>query len=498
MDINHLSPKTRDLTRTTDPTLSLRAGDRFSAAVLEVGDNGRDAMIAFGRFQAYARLPLPVVTGQEINLRVISAGQGLRLVMVPPDGGTKSAPAAGALTVDPFEMLSDKSAISTGLRALTPGSTLQGRITGFAKDGQLLVDFGEFKAFAKVDIPVRQGQTLMLSVNPGDQGLSLSVAGAQIAPGLPVADATAPLPSPTPGTTVAAGLPAAPGATEMNALREAIGAMLRDVPQAARSDTASVPVQSALENLQQILRPVSPGDGLSTLMERVKSFVENSGIYFEKRLESIIRELQPERPSAPSSGPPFDHPAIRNLMETDLKPNLLVLKQFLDFQTETSKGSDRAMLETMKSVVDRALANIDQQHHTATEKPVSTDVFQSFSHLLFLTDPNENARLKVYYARKGRDDDQKPPRVSLLLDMDRMGTVRSDLWMVGKDLNITFFVKDTDIKTAIESTHQQIKAMLSDTFNTVAISVVVSEKKIAQFDGEDLMSETRSQVDVTI
>ncbi|MBC2744482.1 MAG: hypothetical protein HGJ93_15970, partial [Desulfosarcina sp.] len=101
-------------------------------------------------------------------------------------------------------------------------------------------------------------------------------------------------------------------------------------------------------------------------------------------------------------------------------------------------------------------------------------------------------------AKKGRDDAHKNPRVSLLLDMDRMGTVRTDLWMVGKDLNITFFVKEEEVKAAIETEHHRIGEMLKEIFNTVAVSVVVNEKRIAEFDGEDLTIPNLRQVDLSI
>jgi len=76
--------------------------------------------------------------------------------------------------------------------------------------------------------------------------------------------------------------------------------------------------------------------------------------------------------------------------------------------------------------------------------------------------------------------------------------VRTDLWMVGKDLNITFFVLDAKIKAAIETEPLRIGEMLKDTFNTVAVSVVVNEKKIAEFEDEDLTIPNRRQVDLSI
>ncbi|WP_157067482.1 hypothetical protein [Desulfosarcina cetonica] len=339
----------------------------------------------------------------------------------------------------------------------------------------------------------------MLNVIQNDQGLFLNVDTSQ----------TPAIPSMSAGAPASAGRAVLPTEKEMDGLRQAIeslGKNIQQTPPSLPSEGANVsgavqtaPVQTALVNLQQILSPVSPGDNLESLMQKVRSFIENSGIYFEKKLESVVRSLQPGPPDgapATMASQLADHPAVRALIDTDLKPNLLVLKQFLEAQTEKTQNPDRAMLETLRSVVDRTLTNIEQQQQAATERPASADVFQAFSHLLHLADPKQNARLKVYYAKKNKDEEAKPPRVSLLLEMDRLGTLRSDLWMVGKDLNITFFVKDADVKSTIEAVHHQIKTMLHDTFNTVAVSVVVSEKKIDAFDGEDLLPAVRRQLDV--
>lgn len=274
----------------------------------------------------------------------------------------------------------------------------------------------------------------------------------------------------------------------------------QDQPQKDLSSPLSTPTQVALTNLQAALDPASPSGDIATLVGRVRDFVENSGLYFEKRLEQVINILQ-ARSTAMSATELAEQPAIRDLMVKDLKPNLLILRQFLDTQTVDSQGADRHMLETLKSVVQRAVSHIEQQQFSATQKPADPDLFQAFSHLLHLTDTQRNARLKVYYAKKGQDGDHKTPRVSLLLDMDRMGTVRTDLWMVGKDLNVTFFVKEAQFKVAIESEHHRIAEMLEHTFNTVTVSVVVNEKKIAEFDGEDLTlpnRPNRRQVDVSI
>jgi hypothetical protein len=162
-------------------------------------------------------------------------------------------------------------------------------------------------------------------------------------------------------------------------------------------------------------------------------------------------------------------------------------------------AADRHVLETMKRVVQRTLAHIEQQQLGATEKPVDPDLFQAFSHLLLLADGRREARLKVYYAKKGRGEDaSKTPRVALLLEMDRMGTVRTDLWMVGKDLNITFFVQAEETKAEINAVQDEIKTALRESFNTVAVNAVVNKKKIDQFDDEDVSRASQRILDLTI
>ena len=271
-----------------------------------------------------------------------------------------------------------------------------------------------------------------------------------------------------------------------------------DLPARTTGAPLSLPTQAALTNIQQLLRPVSATGDSTTLMATIKDFVENSGIYFEKRMEAAIRSLQ-DRPTPMTPSELAEQPSIRELMVKDLKPNLLILKQFFESQPLDQQAGDRHLLETMKSVVERTLAHIEQQQSGATEKPVDPNLFQAFSHLLLLADHRRDARLKVYYAKKGRDeDDNKNPRVALLLEMDRMGTVRSDLWMVGRDLNITFFVQTAETKTAIHAVQDEIKTALNESFNTVAVSIVVSEKKIAQFDEEDLGPSPRRLLDLSI
>ena len=530
MDIQltlQLPQQTKEPGKPAAAQLALRAGDVLTASVLDV-EKGSDALLAFGGFKAYARLPLPVVTGQEVQIRVDEKGGRLGMFMVPRSGPPADGSSRDRLEVRLFEPVSDKPFLSAHFRSLVPGESIQGRITGFEKNGLMLVDFGKFKAFAKIDIPVRQGQTLPLIAVKQDQGVAFEVAprprssasanmppandnavlsGAQsdaarqgVAVDLPVRHEAKAMPSPPAGSPPTGAGPSAPASgTDMVVLREQVQALLHGPNQQEKAGSNPLPatLKTALANLQHALDPASAGGDTTTLVTRVRDFVEHSGLYFEKHMEAAINRLQ----AGPTPMTPADlagQPVIRDLMVKDLKPNLLILKQFLDLQPLDLQGVDRHMLETLKSVAQRAISHIEQQQVMATEKPPDPDLFQAFSHLMLLTDTSRHARLKVYYAKKGRDDAHKQPRVSLLLDMDRMGPVRSDLWMVGRDLNVTFFVQKPEIKAAIETERHRIVETLKETFNTIAVSVVVNEKKIAEFEGEELITPSRRQVDLSI
>jgi len=513
-------------------TMVLRAGDQLTAAVLEV-ENGRDALLSLGKFKAYARMPMPVVSGQNVQIRVEGGEQGLRLMMVPQQGHGQQSRSGSPLEIRMFEPVSERPFLSTQAGVLKAGETLEGRITGFEKDGLKLVDFGRFKAFTKIDFPVRQGQVVPLQVVRSGQELALALApqtrstdagepgraflpqaasnqavvsgqaapkqtalpGQGVAPSMPPSDPTVQTSGP-PVTTP----PTPPASEEVAVLRDQIRQLLEQPSHpSSRINAAELsdPMKKALTNLQQILSPASPEGNVHTLAARVRAFVENSGIYFEKRLAETVQTLEGRSGPLPPTEL-AEQPAIRNLMVTDLKPNLLVLKQFLDAQPQDAQAADRHLLETLKSVVQRAVSHIDQQQTGATEKPVDPDVLQAFSHLLFLTDNPRNAQLKVYYAKKGKDGEHKKPRVSLLLDMDPMGAVRTDLWMVARDLNVTFFVPDADIQAIVQSEQHRIGEALQPVFNTVAVNVVVNEKKIEAFDGEELVLPGQRQLDVNV
>lgn len=268
-------------------------------------------------------------------------------------------------------------------------------------------------------------------------------------------------------------------------------------PGESRGDAVSGPLKTVLTNLHHYLKPALLTGDPEKLAARIRDFIENGGFFFEKRLEKSILKLN-DRSFALTPHGIATHPAVGKVIQNDLKSNLLVLNQLLSVRSKTGEDVDRSLQSVLRSVVQKSLSHIEQQQQTAAEKPADPDTFQPFSHLIALQGRLREARLNVYYARKGGEGGQKTPRVALLLEMGRLGKVRTDLWMVSNSLNVTFFVENEEAKTIIEDARTQIEPTLNKVFETAFMNVVVNEKKIERFDATDAAPREGKQVDINI
>ena len=82
--------------------------------------------------------------------------------------------------------------------------------------------------------------------------------------------------------------------------------------------------------------------------------------------------------------------------------------------------------------------------------------------------------------------------------MGRIGEVRTDFFLMKKDLSITFFVKDDVSKTHFDKHFDEIREPLNPLFDYLVLKTVVSEKKIHDFHHEDLDSGADRQIDLRI
>ena len=82
--------------------------------------------------------------------------------------------------------------------------------------------------------------------------------------------------------------------------------------------------------------------------------------------------------------------------------------------------------------------------------------------------------------------------------MDRIGEIRTDFFLLERDLSITFFVKDDATKTQIKKHYPEVREPLKPLFEYVVLKTVVSQKKIEEFHHADLDLSSDRQIDLRI
>jgi hypothetical protein len=229
----------------------------------------------------------------------------------------------------------------------------------------------------------------------------------------------------------------------------------------------------------------------------IKSYLENAGFFFEQKMADLILKSA-RRPDAEGIQDLTRDPRIQSLMGRDLKPILLMLKTYLDMPDMEARFPDAKELAQFKGTVDMLLSDIHNQQSRAVHKHELADPYQVFSFTLPLKENEAKARLRLYCPKKKSGSAKAGFKISLLLELNRIEELRTDFFLLDKDLSITFFVKDDASKTHFEHHYKEIRESLNSLFNYLVLKTVVSEKKIKEYHHVDLDIDSDRQVDLRI
>jgi hypothetical protein len=363
-----------------------------------------------------------------------------------------------------------------------PGSILKLKVLELRGD-RALIDFGNFRAIADVKIPVTLGEELLVSVQSSGRQLKLSLLNSEQKKILSTDSPT------QPGNRLCA--------ADLNRLQTDLKQILNQVAAPQGFKALPGPFPNVLSALNAHFESLDLRESVSVIFARLKSYVENSGLLFEKLLERVLSRLS-EDPAAASSRQLADHPVVQTILTRDLKANLLMFQNLLQDPAALETTFDSAKLATLRSSVDGLLADITGQQGRAVQQIDQPEPFQVFMHALVLEENKQAANLKIYYQKKKRKGVPKGFQISLLLSMDRLGDLRTDFHLMNKDLKVTFFVKDQPIKTRIQENFSDLQELLNPFFNLILLEVMVSEKKIKDFESEDLQTAPDRRVDLLI
>ena len=194
---------------------------------------------------------------------------------------------------------------SSARTAIRPGALLTGRITQVFPSGLLQIDFGKFRSQTRVKFPVAKGDTLRFEVLEAGDQIKLKI---QDPP---------PIPPRSP-----AGRSFKP--EDIQQFRQAIEAVLQKTDSLFLDRELPERTRLLLASLGRHLLPLSPEKETSQIAALIKANLGNSGIFFEKNLETTLLRIF-KTPEKIDVGRAVAHPFISNILDSDLKPNLLKL-----------------------------------------------------------------------------------------------------------------------------------------------------------------------------
>ncbi len=373
-----------------------------------------------------------------------------------------------------------KSKLTRG--AFEPGAILKLKIIELKGD-RALIDFGHFRSTAEIRIPVSLGDALTVRVLETGKQLKLGVIAAD------------------PENTLAADVS---GQRRQAAPNENLTRSYNDLvrildPVLDTTGTKKVPTSifNVLASLNSYFEPVELKDIIADLLPRLKSHFENSGLFFEKSLEQIISKVLADKPSE-SATDLADLAEVKALFKRDIKPNLVLLQQFIEEKETLAKIFGPNTLAELKGVANALLSDINQQQGRAVSQLESADPFQAFTFTLPLKDREQAARLKVFYEKKHPSRSKKGFQISLLLSLAPLGDVRTDLLLIKKNLHINFYVTEPTAKVKLQENLQEMDDLLHGLFDHIHFTVNVSAKSVREFDRPQIQIADNPKVDIRI
>jgi anti-anti-sigma regulatory factor len=363
-----------------------------------------------------------------------------------------------------------------------PGLTLKLKVLELRGD-RALIDFGRFRATADIKIPVTLGEELTVRVLEAGKQLKLGVIDS---------DQTHPRsPESMPKRLDIV------SDENLNKIQNDLKQILNQAVDLKNVSRINSSILNVLESLISYFEPLDLKKIITELISRLRSNFENSGIFFEKRLEKVIAQALDEN-AAGSGKKPADLPEVKALFNRDLKPNLLMLQHLVEEKDTLQKIFGPKALASLKSTIDTLLTDITFQQGRAINQLESADPFQVFTYTIPLKEGGQTAKLKVFYEKKQKSGSKKGFQISLFLSMDRLGDIRTDFVLLENDLNITFFVTEPSAKTRIQKNCSKLQVLLNGLFDHVQLKVKVSEKKVRDFDRPTLPAAGDRNVDLRI
>jgi hypothetical protein len=364
-----------------------------------------------------------------------------------------------------------------------PGDVFDLKIIDVKDNHRALVDFGKFRAMAEIKFPVNIGDHLLVKVTDTEGQLRLQLFD-------PDSKALS-------GSKNVIKTLEILSADIFNKIQSDVKLAASQIINLPDSQLPPEPTREALAALNAHFESIDLNKAVTKWYPLLKTYVENAGFFFEPRLEDIIQKFT-EQQESPSAKALAGAPEIKQVFTTDLKSILLILKDYLELHDSNSKLFDNKGFSGLKNTLEMLLADIVNQQTRAIHKHELPEPYHVFICAIPLKEKRQTAALKLYCPKKKKRGSKAGFKISVFLEMERIGEIRTDFFLLKKDLTITFFVKDNTCKKKFEESFGEIHNVLDPLFDYLILKTVVSEKKIRDFHIEDLDFGSDRQIDLRI
>ncbi len=364
-----------------------------------------------------------------------------------------------------------------------PGDVFSLKIIDLKDNQRALVDFGRFRAIAEIKFPVKPGAELLAKVTDTDGQLRLQLID-------PESKAFSGSKNGIKNLQIIS-------SDVFNKIQTDIQQAVRQILNLPGSQLPPEPFRRAMAALDAHFASIDLSKAVAKWFPLLKSYVENAGFFFETKLEDIIDKFDEHQKSQLAKSL-AGAPEIKQIFTKDLKPILLMLKEYLEASDSNSKLPDAKSYSGLKNTLEMLLADIVNQQTRAVNKHELPEPYHVFLFSIPLKEKQQKAALKLYCPKKKKNGRKVGFKISVFLEMERIGEIRTDFFLLKKDLTITFFVKDNARKKQFEECFSEIRNALDSLFDYLILKAVVSEKKVREFHYEDLDIGKDRQIDLRI
>jgi len=241
--------------------------------------------------------------------------------------------------------------------------------------------------------------------------------------------------------------------------------------------------------------------------ELEKFIVHHARLDTGEKLEGRIIDVRNDRKVL------IDFGNFRALAETDIpvKPgmtiNVVVTARTPKLRLKLEAATSTEKKNTLSDQARKALHSLQQEpvHHRVREQLRLLTGIDGILEVLFpaveAAAPTSAHVLNVKTNSPGTETGNNPTdnQLALLVDAGPIGQVRLDFQRVPREktaaekLNITIYITTGQYRREMETRLAQVRKPLEDIFHSLVLNVIVSERKVLQFNQEELETQTGSR-----